>query len=41
WWESDPALSSRARRDELTRENAELRERLRELESGRVPREER
>ncbi|MBD0418715.1 gas vesicle protein [Streptomyces sp. NPDC052309] len=39
WWESDPALSSHARRDELTRENAELRERLRELESGRAPRE--
>lgn len=39
WWESDPTLSSRARRDELTRENAELRERLRELEPGRVPRE--
>ncbi|MEU2895973.1 gas vesicle protein [Streptomyces sp. NPDC006967] len=32
WWESDPALSSRARRDELTRENAELRERLARLE---------
>ncbi|MEW2287710.1 gas vesicle protein [Streptomyces sp. NPDC047841] len=42
WWESDPALSSRARRDELTRENAELRERLarlEELESGRAPKE--
>ncbi|MEV7504016.1 gas vesicle protein [Streptomyces sp. NPDC093018] len=38
WWETDPALSSRARRDELTRENAELRERLarlEELEPGR------
>ncbi|MFF9092133.1 MULTISPECIES: gas vesicle protein [unclassified Streptomyces] len=34
WWESDPALSSRARRDELTRENAELRARLAELEAG-------
>ncbi|MGH4029011.1 gas vesicle protein [Actinomycetota bacterium Odt1-20B] len=32
WWESDPALSSRARRGELTRENAELRHRLAELE---------
>jgi hypothetical protein len=32
WWESDPALSSRARRDELARENAELRERLAALE---------
>ncbi|MEZ7004363.1 gas vesicle protein [Streptomyces sp. SCSIO 75703] len=40
WWESDPALSSGARRDQLTRENAELRERLRALESGHVPREE-
>jgi hypothetical protein len=39
WWESDPALSSRARRDELTRENAELRQRLRELEEGHVRRE--
>ncbi|MFE9772072.1 gas vesicle protein [Streptomyces sp. NPDC005931] len=39
WWESDPALSSRARRDELARENAELRERLarlEELETGRA-----
>ncbi|MEV0975354.1 MULTISPECIES: gas vesicle protein [unclassified Streptomyces] len=35
WWETDPALSSRARRDELTRENAELRARLAELEPGR------
>ncbi|MGW1913056.1 gas vesicle protein [Streptomyces sp. NPDC002076] len=42
WWESDPALSSRARRDALTRENVELRERLarlEELEPGRVPKE--
>lgn len=44
WWESDPALSSRARRDELARENAELRERLArleelELEQGRARRE--
>lgn len=41
WWEDDPALSSRARRNELTKENAELRERLanlEELEAGR-PRE--
>ncbi|MFC9283231.1 gas vesicle protein [Streptomyces collinus] len=39
WWETDPALSSRARKDELTRENAELRERLarlEELETGHV-----
>ncbi|MFI5684273.1 gas vesicle protein [Streptomyces sp. NPDC051636] len=44
WWESDPALSSSARRDELARENAELRERLarlEELEPARVPKEER
>ncbi len=34
WWESDPALSSRARRDELARENAELRAQLAELERG-------
>ncbi|MDC0766423.1 gas vesicle protein [Streptomyces sp. HD] len=35
WWESDPALSSHARRDELARENAELRERLAQLEPAR------
>ncbi|MET9502094.1 gas vesicle protein [Streptomyces sp. NPDC006622] len=38
WWEDDPALSSRAGRDQLARENAELRERLarlEELEPGR------
>ncbi|NUP24729.1 MAG: gas vesicle protein [Streptomyces sp.] len=35
WWEDDPALSSRARRDELARENAELRERLAQLEPTR------
>ncbi|AJE43267.1 MULTISPECIES: gas vesicle protein [Streptomyces] len=34
WWESDPALSSGARRDELTRENAELRARLERLEAS-------
>ncbi|MFB7503668.1 gas vesicle protein [Streptomyces broussonetiae] len=42
WWESDPALSSRARRDTLGRENAELSERLarlEELERGRTPKE--
>ncbi|AQA13649.1 gas vesicle protein [Streptomyces malaysiensis] len=33
WWETDPALSSRAARDALTQENAELRERLHALES--------
>jgi hypothetical protein len=31
WWESDPSLSSRARR-ELAAENRDLRERLDELE---------
>ncbi|MER5292640.1 gas vesicle protein [Streptomyces pharetrae] len=47
WWEDDPALSSRARReelarrdddarDELARENAELRARLAALESART-----
>lgn len=35
WWETDPALSSRARREELARENAELRARLAELDEGR------
>ncbi|MEU9896265.1 gas vesicle protein [Streptomyces phaeochromogenes] len=35
WWESDPALSSRAGRDELSRENAELRAHVAELERGR------
>ncbi|MER6112930.1 gas vesicle protein [Streptomyces hirsutus] len=35
WWETDPALSSRARRSELAKENAELRERLAELETVR------
>ncbi|MFF8316948.1 gas vesicle protein [Streptomyces bobili] len=40
WWEDDPALSTRARRDQLTRENAELRARLarlEELQPGRTP----
>ncbi|MEV5084389.1 gas vesicle protein [Streptomyces sp. NPDC056159] len=35
WWESDPALSTRARRDELTRENAELYTRLERFEAAR------
>ncbi|MEU8844950.1 MULTISPECIES: gas vesicle protein [unclassified Streptomyces] len=39
WWEDDPALSTRARRDELTRENAELRERLAQLEPARAQKE--
>ncbi|MFI9645257.1 gas vesicle protein [Streptomyces sp. NPDC052040] len=34
WWEHDPALSSRARDRELTRENEELRARLAELEAA-------
>ncbi|MEU5716118.1 gas vesicle protein [Streptomyces sp. NPDC020403] len=33
WWETDPALSSRAARDALQSENRELRERLEALES--------
>ena len=32
WWETDPALSSRAARDALAEENARLRERLDALE---------
>lgn len=32
WWEDDPELSSRARSKELTRENAELRAHVAELE---------
>ncbi|MEB8342842.1 gas vesicle protein [Streptomyces endophyticus] len=39
WWEDDPALSSGARRKELARENAELKERLAalgELTEGRT-----
>ncbi|MEV8022299.1 gas vesicle protein [Streptomyces sp. NPDC086554] len=32
WWEDDPALSSRAHRHELARENAELRAHLAQLE---------
>ncbi len=34
WWETDPALSSHAARDELREENRELRNRLRELETA-------
>ncbi|MGW0790482.1 gas vesicle protein [Streptomyces sp. NPDC002911] len=33
WWETDPALSSRAARNSLQDENRELRERLEALES--------
>lgn len=34
WWETDPALSSRAARDALTEENARLRARLEALEEA-------
>ncbi|MER6113158.1 gas vesicle protein [Streptomyces hirsutus] len=34
WWETDPALSSRAARSALQEENRELRTRLEALESG-------
>lgn len=34
WWRTDPMLSSDAHNRELEQENAELRERLDELESG-------
>ncbi|MDB1088200.1 gas vesicle protein [Streptomyces sp. ACA25] len=33
WWETDPALSTRARREALVEENQELRERLAVLEA--------
>lgn len=33
WWETDPALSSRAARNSLQDENRELRERLEALEA--------
>ena len=36
WWETDPMLSSKARREELNRENAELRARLAAIEEGRL-----
>jgi Gas vesicle protein len=36
WWETDPALSSRAARDALTEENEALRERIRALEGERA-----
>ncbi|WP_328317707.1 gas vesicle protein [Streptomyces sp. NBC_00388] len=32
WWETDPALSSRAAHNALAEENEQLRDRLRELE---------
>ncbi|MGW7020131.1 gas vesicle protein [Streptomyces decoyicus] len=34
WWETDPALSSKAARNELREENRRLRERVDALESG-------
>ncbi|MEU2384561.1 gas vesicle protein [Streptomyces sp. NPDC012461] len=34
WWETDPALSSRAARDALAEENARLRARLEALEES-------
>ncbi|WP_244258016.1 gas vesicle protein [Streptomyces sp. Tu 2975] len=37
WWETDPALSSRAARDALAEENQRLRERLEALGSGEPP----
>ena len=38
WWETDPALSSRAAENALARENEELRERVAELEqAGPLP----
>jgi Gas vesicle protein len=36
WWETDPWLSSSAKRDELAAENRELRNRLGELEQART-----
>lgn len=37
WWETDPALSSRAARQELREENRELRRRLESLEAATEP----
>nr|WP_186543301.1 gas vesicle protein [Streptomyces aculeolatus] len=34
WWETDPALSTRAHRDAVDEENKRLRERVAELEAG-------
>jgi hypothetical protein len=34
WWETDPALSTRAHRAAVEEENLRLRERVEELESG-------
>ncbi|GAA2080211.1 gas vesicle protein [Streptomyces albiaxialis] len=34
WWEEDPALSSSARRRELSKENERLRHRVEELEEA-------
>ncbi|MFE6287241.1 gas vesicle protein [Streptomyces sp. NPDC057877] len=41
WWETDPALSSRAAKDALAQENALLRERLAALEGASDPDDER
>ncbi|MGW9303049.1 gas vesicle protein [Streptomyces cyaneofuscatus] len=41
WWETDPALSSRAKRDALEDENRRLRERLQALEPAPDDRESR
>ncbi|MDJ1134371.1 gas vesicle protein [Streptomyces iconiensis] len=35
WWETDPALSSSARKGQLTEENKRLRHRIEELEGSR------
>jgi gas vesicle protein GvpA/GvpJ/GvpM family len=34
WWETDPALSTRAHKDALTEENTRLRERIEALEGA-------
>ena len=34
WWENDPMLSTRSRDRELEDENRQLKERLKELETG-------
>ncbi|KNE79610.1 MULTISPECIES: gas vesicle protein [Streptomyces] len=34
WWETDPALSTRAQQDRLTEENQALRDRIAALEQG-------
>ncbi|WP_406143334.1 gas vesicle protein [Streptomyces sp. NBC_01012] len=39
WWETDPALSSRAAHNALSEENARLRERIEALEGSDEPQE--